>query len=102
MKAAAAKVRKDNPGAKAFTYTANLASGKKYVGQTANPGKRIHDHHSGHGASATKKYAPESVTFTPHRSVSAAKAAETATYYHQKNAHGGDKVRGAGHTKGFD
>jgi predicted GIY-YIG superfamily endonuclease len=102
MQAAAAKVRAANPSAKAFTYTAHMATNKKYVGYSANPAKRIADHHAGNGASATKKYAVESVTITPHKSVKAAKAAETATYYQQKAKYGGENVRGAGHTKGFE
>jgi predicted GIY-YIG superfamily endonuclease len=101
MKAAATKARARNPAAAAFTYTVNMEKGKKYVGMTTNPVKRIADHHGRRGASATKKYAVESVTITPHASVANAKAAETARYYKEKATHGTDKVRGAGYTKGW-
>lgn len=100
MKAAADKVRRMNPKA-TFTYTAHLPGGKKYVGMTSNPVDRITAHHTGKGASATLKHAPESVTFQAHPSRKAAKAAETRTYFNQKAKHGSHRVRGAGHTKPF-
>ena len=102
MKAAARKAaRAGGGGGGAFTYTASLPGGKKYVGMTAKPEARIAAHHSGKGASATRNSAPLSVTFHAHASKKAAKTAETRLYFAEKAAHGGDKVRGAGNTKQF-
>ena len=89
-----------NPSAKAFTYTVCLPGKKKYVGMTTNPSQRISAHLNGTGAKCIKERLT-AVTFTPHSSVAAAKKKETSTYFQQKKKMGGDRVRGAGHTKQF-
>ena len=101
MRAAARRVRALNPKARAFTYTANLSGGKKYVGMTQDPETRIGAHHNGRGAKVTQELATKSVSFTPHRSLAAAKKAETTSYYDMKNKVGSDNVRGAGYTARF-
>ena len=93
MHAAAKSVVKQNPRAKAFTYTAKLAGGKKYVGYTANPRARIKAHTSGSGAQVTREL--------PHRSIAAAKKAETKTYLSLKATYGSNQVRGAGNSTRF-
>lgn len=87
--------------AKAYTYVMNLKGGKKYVGMTQNPKARMDAHFSGRGSAVTKQYAPKSAILTPHRSVQAAKAAETRVYHEQKAIHGKNNVRGAGNTARF-
>eukprot|EP00978_Attheya_sp_CCMP212_P002797 scaffold5733_cov54-Attheya_sp.AAC.3 len=97
---AASAAVKRNPKAKAFTYTVSLPGQKKYVGMTTNPSQRMSAHVNGTGAKCIKE-GLTAVTFTPHASVAAAKKKETATYFQQKKKMGGDRVRGAGHTKKF-
>jgi predicted GIY-YIG superfamily endonuclease len=101
MLAAARAAKKANPKAKAFTYVASLDGGKRYVGYSTNPEKRIGQHISERGAKVTKELKPRAVTITPHQSAAAAKKAETKTYYQQKKKLGGDRVRGAGNTSRF-
>lgn len=101
MRSAARNVKKANPNAKAFSYITQLPDGKQYVGYTTNPEKRINQHLLGTGAKVTQELPPQAVTFRPHRSVNAAKQAETRTYYRQKDKHGGSNVRGAGYTARF-
>ena len=101
MHAAAKSVVKQNPRAKAFTYTAKLAGGKKYVGYTANPRARIKAHTSGSGAQVTRELPPSSIKITPHRSIAAAKKAETKTYLSLKATYGSNQVRGAGNSTRF-
>ena len=101
IQAAAKSVVKRNPNAKAFTYTATLQGGKKYVGFTAHPSARLKNHSSGTGARVTRELRPVNVTITPHRSVAAAKRAETSTYFAQKSKFGGGNVRGAGCSSRF-
>lgn len=98
---AANAARRANPGAKAFTYTAQLPGGKRYVGYSRNLEQRFKQHFAGTGAKVTQELKPKSVTIEPHRSVAAAKKAETKMYIQQKNELGGDKVRGAGNTARF-
>lgn len=101
MQAAAKYAQKKFPKAKAFTYSADLPDGKKYVGVTTNPSNRIKAHVEGRGAKVTQELTPTSVTLHPHYSVNAAKAAERKKYYKEKKQFGKDRVRGAGHTKRF-
>ena len=96
--AAAKAARKANPSVKAFTYVARLQNGKRYVGYSRNPEQRLRRHFVGTGAQVTRKYKPLSVSITPHKSVAAAKRAETKMYYKQKSKFGGANVRGAGNT----
>lgn len=101
MTAAVKTAKALNPSAKAFSYVAHLPSGKKYVGMTRDPSARISAHYDGRGAKVTQELKPVAVTVEPHGSVAAAKRAETSTYFQLKNKSGGDRVRGAGHTKRF-
>jgi predicted GIY-YIG superfamily endonuclease len=101
MQAAAKSAQKKFPQAKAFSYTAELSNGGKYVGMTTNPLSRIKAHLEGRGSKVTQGAPPTRVTLHPHYSVKAAKAAETKKYYEQKKQLGRDRVRGAGHTKRF-
>lgn len=77
MVSTAKAVRKQNPSAKAFTYTATLPGGRRYVGMTQNPQQRLSAHLKGHGAKVTRDLKPMHVKITPHASVSRAKKAET-------------------------
>eukprot|EP00658_Telonema_sp_P-2_P065076 TRINITY_DN54417_c0_g1_i1.p1 TRINITY_DN54417_c0_g1~~TRINITY_DN54417_c0_g1_i1.p1 ORF type:complete len:220 (-),score=24.09 TRINITY_DN54417_c0_g1_i1:338-997(-) len=101
MQAAAQRVVKQNPEAKAFTYVLTLPGGEKYVGETENPSARLMAHSCGSGARVTQELKPESVTLIPHNSVAAAKKAETSGYHAMKAKHGTDRVRGAGNTARF-
>ena len=85
-----------------YIYTLNLEGGKKYVGITSNPEKRLNDHFNGNGAKWTQKHAPTSVnSIMPCKSYESAKKAETIVYQNMKNYHGKDMVRGAGNTKSY-
>ena len=101
INAAVKSAVKLNPRAKAFTYTLSLDGGKKYVGYTAYPIARMKAHTSSRGARVTQELSPYSIKITPHRSITAAKKAETETYYIVKAKHGGNKVRGAGNSSRF-
>ena len=100
LKSCAAAKRR-NPRARAFTYTISLKGGKKYVGYTRNPIARMKAHMSGNGARVTRYNKPTSVKFTAHRSVAAARRAETKQYYAVKRSFGAARVRGAGNTARF-
>ena len=83
-----------------YTYKLNLKDGKKYVGFTANPSKRLQQHFQGKGSEWTKKHPPTSVSYIKkHESIKTAKKAETKEYCSSKNKHGADNVRGAGNTR---
>lgn len=83
-------------------YALNLPGGKKYVGYSNNPEKRIQEHFNGRGAQVTKNNKPISVHCVHKcKSVRAAKNAERNMYYNMKNYYGKDKVRGAGNTRSF-
>ena len=85
-----------------YVYSLNLKNGKKYVGMTSNPEKRIRQHFLGNGAKWTKKNKPVSVNHIQKcKSLSNAKKAETIVYKKMRNYHGINKVRGAGHTKSY-
>ena len=85
-----------------YTYQANLKGGKKYIGRTTNPSRRFAQHRNGTGAICMKRYKPTSfLNVQKHSSLQQAKRAETARYYKTKEAHGANKVRGAGNTKPF-
>ena len=85
-----------------YTYQANLKGGKKYIGRTTNPSRRFAQHRNGTGAICMKRYKPTSFSnVQKHSSLQQAKRAETARYYKTKEAHGANKVRGAGNTKPF-
>ena len=95
-------VTKQNPRAKAFSYTLQAADGKCYAGYTTNPARRMQQHLTGNGgAVATKQMDITRVQLRAHRSAKAAKAAETRLYFQAKEKKGIDNVRGAGHTKKF-
>jgi len=88
---------------KYYAYTLNLESGKKYVGITSNPEKRINDHFEGNGSKWCQKYNPISInSITACKSYESAKKAERIIYYNMKNYHGSDKVRGAGNTSSIE
>jgi len=83
-------------------YTLNLKGGKKYVGYSSNPEKRINDHFNGKGAKVTQEYKPVSVhSVNKCSSIQTAKNAERIVYNNMKNYHGIDNVRGAGNTSRF-
>ena len=85
-----------------YVYSLNLKNGKKYVGITSNPEKRIGQHFLGKGAKWTQKNKPVSVNHIQKcKSYSNAKKAETIVYTKMRDYHGIDKVRGAGHTKSY-
>ena len=85
-----------------YVYSLNLENGKKYVGITSNPEKRLSDHFNGNGAKWTQKHQPTSVnSINQCNSLESAKNAERIMYYNMKNYHGIDKVRGAGNTKSY-
>lgn len=85
-----------------FVYSLNLADGKKYVGYTSNPEKRLSSHFNGNGAKWTQKNLPTSInSINQCKSLESAKNAERIMYYNMKNYHGSDKVRGAGNTKSY-
>ena len=87
------------PKKEAYCYSLNLANGKKYVGYTTNPEKRINDHFSGNGSKATQKYKPVSVNHIQKcKNVKNAKKAEQIVYQNMSQYHGTKNVRGAGHT----
>ena len=86
----------------AYTYILNLEGGKKYVGYTQSPKKRICDHFNGKGAKWTQKHRPVSInSIIKYNSVSAAKRGETKEYYKAKAKYGKKNVRGAGYTRSF-
>ena len=95
------------PSSPAYTYQVNFSGGKRYIGMAHTKTtlkKRIATQLSGGpGASAVcKNNRAHSVSGVfKHKSVTAAKAAETKRYHSTKAALGADKVRGAGHTKDF-
>ena len=90
------------PNKKYYVYSLNLKNGKKYVGMTSNPQKRFDDHFSGNGSAWCQKYKPISINHIQQcKNKSNAKKAETIVYHNMKNYHGGDKVRGAGHTRSY-
>jgi predicted GIY-YIG superfamily endonuclease len=85
-----------------YVYSLNLKDGKKYVGMTSNPEKRIGQHFLGNGAKWTQKNKPVSVNHIQKcKSLSNAKKAETIVYKKMRDYHGINKVRGAGHTKSY-
>ena len=87
----------------ASVYALNLEGGKKYIGYSKNPKKRINDHFNGKGSQVTIKNKPISVhCINKCKSVQSAKNAETKMYYNMKNYYGENKVRGAGNTRGFN
>tara|TARA_Y100000389_G_C17222956_1_gene394224 strand:+ start:252 stop:578 length:327 start_codon:yes stop_codon:yes gene_type:complete len=87
----------------ASVYVLNLKGGKKYVGYSKNPKKRIKEHFEGNGAQVTKDNKPTSIhTINKCKSIQSAKNAETKVYYNMKNYYGKNNVRGAGNTKGFN
>ena len=89
------KIKKLTP-----VYSLNLKNGKKYVGMTSNPEKRIGQHFLGNGAKWTQKNKHVSVNHIQKcKSLSNAKKAETIVYKKMRDYHGINKVRGAGHTK---
>jgi predicted GIY-YIG superfamily endonuclease len=86
-----------------YVYTLNLEGGRKYVGMTSNIDRRLEEHFSGNGSKWTQKYSPESISnIRKVPSVQYAKKLETIMYTNMKNYHGGDKVRGAGHTSSIE
>lgn len=83
-----------------YVYSLNLEDGKKYIGMTSNPEKRIADHINGKGAQFTQKNKVVSVNHINQcSSKKAAQNAERIVYYNMKKYHGTKKVRGAGYTK---
>ena len=87
---------------KPSVYTLNLQNGKKYVGYSSNPQKRINDHFNGKGSKVTQESKPVSVhSINKCSSIQAAKNAERIVYTNMKNYHGTNNVRGAGHTSRF-
>mmetsp|Transcript_2667 Transcript_2667/g.5273 ORF Transcript_2667/g.5273 Transcript_2667/m.5273 type:complete len:179 (+) Transcript_2667:128-664(+) len=100
--AAAKRVQRINPKAKAFSYALqDNSAGFSYAGYTAKPTQRMGAHLSGRGATATKQMTASQVHFTPHGTKNAARKSETNLYFTLKDKHGIDNVRGAGHTKKF-
>jgi len=95
--------KKTNTSSKdAYVYSLNLQGGKKYVGLTQNPSKRISDHYNGKGAQWTQKNQPVPVNHIQKcKNLANAKKAETIVYYKMKNYHGISNVRGAGYTKSY-
>jgi predicted GIY-YIG superfamily endonuclease len=88
-----------DPNKPTHVYSLNLADGKKYVGLSQNPNKRINDHFNGNGAKWTQIYKPQSVNHIQKcQNLQNAKKAETSVYYNMKKRHGSSNVRGAGHT----
>jgi predicted GIY-YIG superfamily endonuclease len=86
-----------------YVYTLNLEGGRKYVGMTSNIDRRLEEHFSGNGSKWTQKYSPESISnIRKVPSAQYAKKLETIMYTNMKNYHGGDKVRGAGHTSSIE
>ncbi|GMI36537.1 hypothetical protein TrRE_jg10264 [Triparma retinervis] len=80
----------------------DLGNGKKYVGSTSSPSKRLKQHYSGKGSKYTQKNRPQGVDYVKkHPSEAAAKRAETREYYSAKRQYG-DGVRGAGNTRSGD
>lgn len=87
----------------AYVYTLNLKGGKKYVGMTENPEKRLNQHFSGNGAKWTQKHEPVSInSIQKVKNIEYAKRLETIVYHKMKNYHGIENVRGAGYTKSID
>ena len=86
-------------GKQHYAYSLNLAGGRKYVGITTNPERRLAQHFGGQGAQWTQKHAPVSVNHLQRcSSAGTAKSAERIITQRMKNYWGSDKVRGAGHT----
>lgn len=102
MATAAEVAAKKHKDAKAFTYELHMQGGKKYVGYTVDPERRLVEHLVGVGASATELETVQQIKIRPHKSVHKAKRAETDTYYALKDQYGVDRVRGAGHTRKFE
>ena len=99
---AAVHAKVDANPAPAYTYSLNLEDGRKYVGMTTDPEKRIEDHFSGAGSQVTREVPPISVnSLNANRSVQSAKRAEALVYSAMRDYHGADMVRGAGHTARF-
>ena len=85
-----------------YTYRLDLGKGRKYVGQTTNPRRRIAQHFSGRGARYTRAHKPKGVDYVKrHLDGVAARKAKAREYYQAKKEYG-DKVRGAGNTKSDD
>jgi predicted GIY-YIG superfamily endonuclease len=90
------------PTPKPSVYTLNLKGGKKYIGYSSNPEKRINDHFNGRGAKVTQENKPVSVhSVNKCSSIKTAKNAERIVYNNMKNYHGTNNVRGAGNTSRF-
>jgi len=86
----------------ASVYTLNIKGGKKYIGYSSNPEKRINDHFNGRGAKVTQECKPISVhSINKCSSVQTAKNAERIVYNNMKNYHGKNNVKGAGNTSRF-
>ncbi|GCA63570.1 hypothetical protein KIPB_010709 [Kipferlia bialata] len=88
--------------AAAYTYEEIMPNGLKYVGMSRHIERRVDQHHTGRGARVTQEVAPIRVAnITPHRSLAAAKRAETQRYLGEARRLGTDRVRGAGNTARF-
>ena len=91
----------------AYTYTANLSNGKKYIGMAhskTNLVQRISDQESGNAAASRICQQNRVVNIShvyKHKDVATAKKAETARYYACKELYGASNVRGAGQTRPF-
>lgn len=83
-----------------WTYILALIGGRRYVGYSRRPGKRISAHFSGGGASFTGRFRPTGVvSIFRHATRGEAKRAERSAYLATRRAFGKSKVRGAGRTR---
>lgn len=86
-----------------YVYTLNLEGGRKYVGRTSDPDKRIDQHFDGQGAKWTQKYRPISIeSINEYHNEEESKIGETDEYYKTRDEYGSHLVRGAGHTNSLE
>lgn len=83
-----------------WSYILRLRGGRRYVGHSSKPRKRISDHFRGRGATFTKRWRPVGVVSVfRHKTKGGAKRGERSAYHKTSRRFGKSRVRGAGHTK---
>jgi predicted GIY-YIG superfamily endonuclease len=85
-----------------YVYVLNLTEGRRYVGYSRDPERRIAQHKSGRGCEVTKEAKVVSVhSVREYRSENAALQGEKDEYHRQCSLLGNARVRGANSTRRF-